>query len=131
MATHLAPGRASSPVRNSLATEVSMNDFEKVNLNDAEIQRVVADGEVLLVFYKDWQETERQVVFNQVAGYQWCSPEGRSLSHGQTKSEDQFISFACEMADEDTNEGFRLYSFVSAWNDAEVLRVVAKGFSVS
>ena len=106
-----------------------MFDFEKCRFDDAEISKVNAIGSELHVSYKDWREQERILVFTHVAGYQWFSPEGRALSHGTVETEDPFLSLACEMADEGLIDGFRVFSFVSAWNDAKVLRVVAKEVS--
>jgi len=105
---------------------MSTFEFEKCRFDDAEISCVAADGDSLLVTYRDWQEQEHQLIFEMVAGYQWFSPEGKALSHGTVDVEDPFLSLACEMADEDSMDGFKVYSFISVWNDAKILRVVAK-----
>ena len=108
-----------------------MVDFEKCRLDDAEIVRISVAGDEIHVAYKDWREKEFVLVFKHVAGYQWFSPEGGVLSHGTVDLEDPFLSLACEMADESGIEGFKVFSFVSAWNDAKVLRIVAKGVETS
>jgi len=100
-------------------------------LDDAEILRVVADRGKLQVKYSDWREKERELVFEGVAGYQWFSPEGKALSHGTIEINDPLLSLACEVAEESSTGGFRVYSFVSAWNDAKLLRVVAAAVSLT
>ena len=108
-----------------------MFDFAKCRLDDAEIYQVVASGDKLFVKFRDWQEKEHQLVFEEVAGYQWFSAEGRALSHGTVEEQDPFLTLACEMADEDSTAGFKVYSFVSAWNDEKILRVVAKAVAMA
>lgn len=103
-----------------------MFDFSKCCLDDAEIKSVELKKTQLRVVYKDWQEQERELLFEEVAGYQWFSPEGKSLSHGVVEHEDAFLNLACEIAEEDSAAGFKVYSFVSAWNETKILRVVAK-----
>ena len=103
-----------------------MFNFEKCRFDDAEIIGVVAKGDELHVAYRDWQESECCLIFKHVAGYQWFSPEWRALSHGLVELDDPFLTLACEMADEDEISGFKVFSFVSAWDEAKVLRVVAK-----
>ncbi|MGO4501420.1 MULTISPECIES: hypothetical protein [unclassified Dyella] len=103
-----------------------MLEFEKLRFDDAEISSVTLVGDELHVAYLNWREQESELVFRQVAGYQWFSPEGKALSHGTIEIEDPFLSLACDMADEDSVEGFKVFSFVSAWNDAKMLRIVAK-----
>ncbi|MFZ5875151.1 MAG: hypothetical protein ACOYXU_01965 [Nitrospirota bacterium] len=105
--------------------------FEKCRLDDAEIVEVRVSGDELHVDYKDWCEQDLVLIFKHVAGYQWFSPQGKALSHGTVELEDPFLSLACEMADEDGVGGFKVFSFVSAWSDAKMLRVVAKEVALS
>ena len=108
-----------------------MIEFTKIRLNDAEIFQVLVDDDKVLVNYRNWQGKANQIVFEEVAGYQSFSVEGKALSHGTVENEDPFLSLACEMAEEDSASGFKVYSFVSAWNDAKILRVVAKRVKLS
>jgi hypothetical protein len=103
-----------------------MLDFTKIRFDDAEIVRVHAVEDQLHVIYRDWKEQQHTLIFECVAGYQWFSPEGKALSHGTIETRDPLIDLACEMADEDNVEGFKIFSFVSAWNEAKLLRVVGK-----
>lgn len=103
-----------------------MLEFAKCRFDDAEISQVLAADGNLIVIYRDWQEKEQHLVFVNVAGYQSFSPEGKALSHATVETEDALLSLACEMAEEASPDGFKVYSFVSAWNDAKILRIVAK-----
>lgn len=103
-----------------------MIDFSKLALNDAEITHVQTEGDALVVTYRDWKEIGHQLRFINVAGYQWFSPEGKSLSHGAVASDDPFIRQACLAADEDGPAGFFAFSFISAWSESPVLKIVAK-----
>jgi hypothetical protein len=107
-----------------------MTDFENTRLDDAEIVSIQLKGETLYVTYKDWREQDVRLAFNGVIGYQWFSPERRALSHGTVERDDPFLSLACEMADENGTEGFSVFSFVSVWNDAKILRIVAEGWEL-
>jgi hypothetical protein len=105
---------------------MSSFNFETCRLNDAEITQIKIDRSSVLVSYRDWQEKEHLLEFEVVAGYQWFSPEGKVLSHGTVDVEDPLVDLACRAAEEDSTDGFRVFSFVSAWNDLKILRVVAK-----
>lgn len=106
-----------------------MFTFAECRFDDAEIVSVTVEGLDLMVAYRDWAEKRFVLRFAKVAGYQWFSPEGRTLSHATVATDDPFIAQACEMADEDGAEGFTAFSFISVWNDACLLRIVATGVS--
>ncbi|NRR29602.1 hypothetical protein HSX11_05310 [Oxalobacteraceae bacterium] len=103
-----------------------MLDFAQCRLDDAEIKNINTDGNQLVVTYVDWQEQERKLVFNDVAGYQCFSAEGKSISAGIVENDTVLVSMACEAADEKSTEGFHVYSFLSAWTAAKILRIVAR-----
>lgn len=108
-----------------------MFDFAKCRLADAEITDVVVVGDELHVAYRDWREQKCVLMFKDVAGYQWFSPEGKPLSHGSVELDDPFLNLACDMADEGHAEDFKVFSFISVWSEAKILRVVAKGVELS
>jgi hypothetical protein len=101
-------------------------DFTACRLADAEIVSVRASGGDLQVEYRDWQENLQKLIFIETVGYEAFSPEGVSLSHGTVKRADPLIDAACKAAGETAASGFSVFSFVSAWNGSEVLRVAAK-----
>ncbi|WP_312315914.1 hypothetical protein [Stenotrophomonas sp.] len=106
-----------------------MFNFEECSLADAEIILVSAYGGNVHVEYRDWQERVCLLKFTDVVGYQSFSPEGRALSHGVVEQDEAFIAHACLMADDESPEGFKVFSFVEAWRDARVLSLVAKDVS--
>nr|WP_279158770.1 hypothetical protein [Pseudomonas corrugata] len=103
-----------------------MLDFEKIGFSDAEITAIAMMGDELHVTYVDWQDRIYRLRFGTVAGYQAFCPERRELSHGTLDLEDPLIDVACKMAEESSTQGFKVYSFVSAWAEASILRVVAQ-----
>ncbi|WP_282297183.1 hypothetical protein [Stenotrophomonas sp. PS02289] len=104
-----------------------MFNFEECSLADAEIVLVSAYGGDVHVEYRDWQERVCLLKFSDVVGYQSFSPEGRALSHGVVEQDEAFIAHACLMADGESVEGFKVFSFVEAENELKVLRMVARG----
>ena len=107
-----------------------MLNFEQHRLADAEIISVAADGDTVHVAYRDWQEKTCLLEFSGVVGYQSFSPEGRQLSHGLVEMDEPLIAFSCLTAEEDCLDGFKVFSFVEAWQGAKVLRLVAKRVTV-
>jgi len=104
---------------------VGMSNFESIRFDDAEISTIAMVGSDIHVSYKDWREDDHLLVFKRVVGYQWFSPEGRALSHGTVEVDDDFLRLACDMAEEGTTDGLKVFSFVAAWDDLIVLRIVA------
>jgi len=100
-------------------------DFARCRFDDAEIVRVSFDADEVTVTYRDWQESEHDLLFRNVIGVQMFAPEGRALSHGAVDDHDPFIEVARQAAEEDSAVELRVYSFVSVWNDAKILRIVA------
>jgi hypothetical protein len=109
-----------------LEAEYPMFAFENCKLSDAEILSVESQGTKLLVRYKDWKEIRRTIIFEDAVGYQCFCPEGQALSHGTVEQEDPFLDLAARVTEEDVSP-LRVFSFVSAWSDAKILRVVATG----
>lgn len=104
-----------------------MFNFGECSLADAEIVLVTAYGGDVHVEYRDWQERVCLLKFSDVVGYQSFSPEGRALSHGVVEQYGAFTAHACLMADGESVEGFKVFSFVEAESELKVLRVVARG----
>ncbi|KER66349.1 hypothetical protein HR51_39610 [Burkholderia cepacia] len=71
-----------------------------------------------------------KVVFHRVLGMKALSPEGQDLSHLAESKEGAYLFAICEAAEE-LADGFREFSFVSAWTDEPLLTVVAVDVQVS
>lgn len=65
-----------------------------------------------------------EVIFHTVLGMKAVSPEGQDLSHLAESTESMYLSETCEAAEEPAN-GFKEFSFISAWTDEPILTVVA------
>jgi hypothetical protein len=106
-------------------------DFSDCRLADAEIVSVRSSNGDLEVEYLDWQKCAKKLIFREAVGYESFSPERVSLSHGRMSDDDPLIARACGVAEEDEANDFVVFSFVSAWSGADVLRIAAKGCVVS
>lgn len=106
-----------------------MPAFEEYRFDDAEIINVTLEGADLLVIYQDWAEKPFILRFADVVGYHWFNPERRALSHATESTDAPLIAQACTSADEDEVGNFKLFSFISAWNELCVLRIIASGVS--
>ncbi|MBW8829405.1 MAG: hypothetical protein JF606_08250 [Burkholderiales bacterium] len=103
-----------------------MLDFSKVELADAEIKSIATQGSSLVIYYDDWKEVSQKIVFQEAISYQSFSPENIALSHGCVRVKDPFIAHSCRVCEEKDNEAFKIFAFVSAWNNEEILVIVAK-----
>ncbi|WP_175815486.1 hypothetical protein [Burkholderia diffusa] len=70
-----------------------------------------------------------EVIFDTVLGMKAISPEGQDLSHLE-ESRGAYLIATCETAEEPA-DGFREFSFISAWNDKPLLTVIAIDVQVS
>lgn len=115
------------PTENFQECEDFMDPFEKLNLNDAEINQIFTEGENLLVNYDDWEGCSHRLYFLGVVGYQSFSPEKIPLSHGIIELNNPLIEKSCEITEESFTPDLKVYSLISAWNDQKILSIVAKG----
>lgn len=108
-----------------LPTQVPI-DFAQHRFDDAEIIGFTSSATDLVVDYQDWQEQRHKIIFKDTLGYEAHNPEGMSLSHGVALDNDPLIDTACKAAGDIEPQAFRVFSFVSAWTNIGILRVVAK-----
>ncbi|WP_143036638.1 hypothetical protein [Paraburkholderia steynii] len=71
-----------------------------------------------------------EVIFHTVLGMKATSPEGQDLSHLAESAESPYLVETCRAAEEPA-DGFKEFSFISAWNDEPLLTVVAIDVQVS
>ncbi|MCL4664557.1 hypothetical protein L0Z14_26975 [Burkholderia multivorans] len=71
-----------------------------------------------------------EVIFHTVLGMKAISPEGQDLSHLAESTGGAYLIDTCEKAEEPA-DGFREFSFISAWNDEPLLTVIAIDVQVS
>jgi hypothetical protein len=104
-----------------------MNSFDSIDFSDAQVFKIEIKGNKLLIKFNDWQQTIREIEFNDVIAYEAFSIEGEELSHGVCEKTDDFLTKAINILEEDSGE-FLSYSLVSAWSNKKVLTVIAKSF---
>ena len=71
-----------------------------------------------------------EVIFDTVLGMKAISPEGQDLSHLEESRGGAHLIATCETAEEPA-DGFREFSFISAWTDEPLLTVIAIDVQVS
>ncbi|WP_175997791.1 hypothetical protein [Burkholderia stabilis] len=71
-----------------------------------------------------------EVIFNTVLGMKSISPEGQDLSHLAESKAGAYLIDTCESVEEPV-DGFREFSFISAWADEPLLTVIAIDVQVS
>jgi hypothetical protein len=104
-------------------------EFEKCSFADGQIVSIARSGDGLLVTWRDYQEQVFALRFEDAIGYQAFGPVYEDLSHSTVETDDPLITLASQTTEE-SPEGFQVYSFVSAWTDTKVLRIIARGVTV-
>ncbi|NML31662.1 hypothetical protein [Paraburkholderia antibiotica] len=95
----------------------------EVLVADAQIESFAYEGGRLTVFIRT-DGGAFEVVFHTVLSMKTVSPEGQDLSRLAESTESMYLSETCEAAEEPPN-GFKEFSFISAWTDEPILTVVA------
>ncbi|RQH01652.1 hypothetical protein [Paraburkholderia dinghuensis] len=94
---------------------------------------LVADAQIESYSYKGGRLTVLirsdggafEVVFHTVLGMKAVSPEGQDLSHlVESTEKSPYLVAICDAAEEPI-DGFKEFSFISAWTDEPLLTVVA------
>lgn len=71
-----------------------------------------------------------EVIFGTVLGMKAIASEGQDLSHLAESKGGAYLISTCETAEEPA-DGFREFSFISAWTDEPLLTVIAIDVQVS
>src|SRR4051794_9458892 len=108
-------------------TRATMADeLSSISLADATITRVDAgDAATVRVDVRDWREAAVRLVFHDLIGVEALGAVGAELSGAGAVEGDPFLDRSCAAAGE-SPAGFRCFAFNSAWDDAPVLKIVAK-----
>ncbi len=105
---------------------MSFEDLRDLQLSDAKIFKLELLSGELIVWLKNWEDNEVEIRFTNTEGFVTSSPEGEDLSH--VVFSDQIPTGLAVELDED--EDYKTSVFVSAWNDRELLSVVASDVSI-
>ncbi|WP_157660511.1 hypothetical protein [Burkholderia ubonensis] len=95
----------------------------EISVADAQIESFSYRGGRLAVVIRADSGTF-EVIFDTVLGMKVISPEGQDLSHLAEGKGGDYLIATCEAAEEPV-DGFREFSFISAWTDEPLLTVVA------
>lgn len=93
---------------------------------------IVADGQIEAFSYRGnfltvsvkTDEGSIDVIFHDVLGMKALSPDGQDLSHLAENCASSFLYEVCVAAEEPV-DGFKEFSFISAWTNEPLIIVVA------
>ncbi|WP_175016774.1 hypothetical protein [Massilia sp. YMA4] len=103
-----------------------MLDFNKLQLSDANVTDLRVTRLTVEIDYLDWQGFSRTLVFKNAISCFFASPHGRALSHGRTQKGGAYVQECCKAAGEDEFDRFNEFSFTEAWEDQEIVKIVAE-----
>ncbi len=105
---------------------MSFSDLERVSVADGKITRLSYQSGELCVWIVDWQGNAVTVRFQNAELFVARSPENEDLSHVMMTD-----TIPAHIAhDLDNSESHTLVDFISAWDDRELIRVVASNVVV-
>lgn len=99
-----------------------MNSSE-ILVADGQIEQFSYQGSRLIVLVRT-DAGAFEITFHTVLGVTALSPENVDLSHLAESMESQFLFDVCEAAEEPA-DGFKEFSFISAWDEKPILKVIA------
>jgi hypothetical protein len=99
--------------------------FRDLRISDGRVTEVVIREGGALVRLRDWQDHLVAVTFDDVIAFEGIGAMDADLSHAQDSTEDPLIRKATGQANE-SPEGYRCFSLISAWTDEPLLKIVAR-----
>jgi hypothetical protein len=99
--------------------------FRDLKISDGRVTEVVIRAEGVLVRLRDWQGHLVVVTFDDVIAFEGTGAIDADLSHAQDSTEDPLIQQASSQANE-SPEGYRCFSLISAWTEEPLLKIVAR-----
>jgi hypothetical protein len=102
-----------------------MSALEKICISDGEIENVKISDDFISVVLRDWKNVLWEIIFDDPIAYEAISAIGESLSELKIESNCGFL----EKCKRISGEGVAIlfcYSFISAWSEEPVFRVIAR-----
>ncbi|MEM4725229.1 MAG: hypothetical protein QXP01_09475 [Candidatus Hadarchaeum sp.] len=103
--------------------------FATVRVDDARIVKLMLEGATLCLWIRGWQGDKVLIEFTDVIGIEGFEITDVDLGRVHESTTDPLIEKSCSFAGE-LRDGFNCYSFLSAWNDQPLLKVVAKSWKI-
>jgi len=103
-----------------------MLDFATITFSDAVIAAVRVLDSVVEIDYLDWQDRKHILAFQNAISCCTSSPHGRSLSHGEVEKLVSNVQEFLAIAEHDAVETFSVFSFVEAWDNDKIVKIVAQ-----
>lgn len=99
--------------------------FRDLRISDGRVTEIVIRVGGVLVRLRDWQDQLVAVTFDDVIAFEGTGAIDVDLSHTEDSTEDPLIQSASGQANE-SPEGYRCFSLISAWTDEPLLKIVAR-----
>jgi hypothetical protein len=110
--------------------DLTPESFATLPLADSQVLGLASTVGELSVSLQDWQEQSFVITFIDVVGYEVIGVESEELSHGSVSTSDPLIEHMRTTAHADA-DGLWCFALWSAWNDAALLRVVARQYRIA
>jgi hypothetical protein len=103
------------------------SSFNNISLADSSVINLVYENSIVCIYYRDWQENENSIKFENVLWFEALYLIGQDLSHGIEQREHSKIEEMCRQVGETPND-YTFYSLISASSVESIFSVIAKGF---
>ncbi len=103
---------------------------DDLEVSDGHIYEIFSSERKFYVMFQDWQKKKWTIEFVNVIGYEAYSAEGEELDSIEIESNNSFIDKSIEITEEE-GPFWKCYSFISAWTEKTILRIVAKNCYVN
>ena len=100
--------------------------LEELNIADGRITEILSRPGIVIIKFMDWQEKKWNIIFDNVLALQCIGYENEDIAEVNNRCSDDFLAQVKKHEGEDEElEGVKCYSFISAWKNEAVLKIVA------
>ena len=104
-------------------------ELKELAISDGRIQATRSSLNEFVVTFRDWQEQQWEISFENVIGVESFNVEGEELDGIVEEADSDFIDRSRKLAKE-PDALMTCYSFRSPWNEESLMRIVATGCEV-
>ncbi|MDP6445475.1 MAG: hypothetical protein QGG36_10525 [Pirellulaceae bacterium] len=104
-------------------------ELKELTISDGSIEAIRSSLNEFIVTFRDWQEQQWEISFENFIGVENFNVEGEELDGVVEETASDFIVRSRILAKE-PDAPMKCYTFRSPWNDEPLLRIVATGCEV-